>query len=237
MKCTTAASQGCTCSGSTSCALSSSAQGTHVVKLPPSLLMTCFGWEDQTSPFLRAEGWFSLLDSSLPLFWERKENLSGKRCLFCLSNINKTNKLGGGLQLLCLGASRGTPIKYLMFLRKTRATLPFTLTLSEHHHSHFLKQAQQARLRCCWRTKCRYTRQKDFGRILYLAEFLLRIKACFLHSLIPWKFFVGNMQRISYSLLSQPSDLETKHQYLSILSLELSTWYWVLLTVMRIILN
>jgi len=41
MKCITAASQRCTCSGYTSCVLCSSSQGTHVAELPPSLAMMC----------------------------------------------------------------------------------------------------------------------------------------------------------------------------------------------------
>lgn len=143
MKCTTAAFQICTCSGYISCALCSSAQGTHSWIASKFTRGMYFGWEEQTSPFLRAEGCFGLLDSSLPIFWETKESPSGKRCSFCLSDINKNNKIRNGLQLLCLGASRAAYIKCLMFLRKTRAAMPFPLTLREHHQSH-LSQAGTA---------------------------------------------------------------------------------------------
>lgn len=230
MNCSTAAFQICTSSGCTSCALHCSAQGTHswiAYKFTHDMYL---GWEDQTSSFLRTEGWLSL-DSSLPLFWKRKESASGKRCPFCLSKINRNNKIRNGLQLLCLRACRSIKIKHLMFLRKARAALPFTLTLSTIAVV-FHKQAQQARLCYCWRK-----RKKAFVMILYLAEFLLRIKPCFLHSLIPWKFFVRNMKRIPCSFLNQLSDSGTKYQHPSILSLELSTWYYILLIVMRVILN
>lgn len=148
-----------------------------------------FGWEEQTSPFLRAEGWFSLLDFSLPLFWGRTESPSGKRCPFCLSNINKNNKIRNGLQLLCLRASRATYIKHLMFLRKTRAALPFTLTLREHHQSHLSQTGTAGQTALLLKNKVQVHEAKRLFEDVVFGIVFAWIKACFLHSLIPLKFF------------------------------------------------
>lgn len=106
MKCPSAAFQICTHSGYISCALCSSAQGTHSWIASKFTHGMYFGWEDQTSPFLRAEG--DLVLTLLCPYSERGKHPSWKRCPFCLSDINKNNKIRNGLQLLCLGDHRDT---------------------------------------------------------------------------------------------------------------------------------
>lgn len=123
-----------------------------------------------------------------------------------------------------------------MFLRKTRAALPFTLTLREHHQSHLSQAGTAGQTALLLKNKVQVHEEKNLCKDIVFGRVFAEDKGLFSSQLNSIKILCWDYPK-NFLFISQSAVSETKNQHLSILSLDLAIWYCVLLIVMRIFLN